>query len=152
MNLVNRLNPNLSNIKENINIDPFHYIDEEKKHIKFINSDFKLFNIKIPISITKRDLYSLAFHFKSLFNSEILLIHNNCIIDKDESSIDFISDNDIIIIIADRIYPDDTSYNSFIQQNDISNMIQIRINNRTLMFPLNLKLLEMKELIFLIWI
>ena len=54
MYLINLLTPNFSMIKIDEDIkDPLYYIKEEKKCIKFINSDFKLFNVKVPKSISK---------------------------------------------------------------------------------------------------
>ena len=62
MNLVNLLNPNLSSLNQ-INGTKYSldYIKEEKRHIKFINSNFELFNVSIPISFSIKDLYQIAF-------------------------------------------------------------------------------------------
>ena len=64
MNNNNFMIYNSNNNNDNI-IDLFHYIKEEKKIIKFINSDYKLYSIKIPISINKTDLYSIGDNYKS---------------------------------------------------------------------------------------
>jgi hypothetical protein len=121
MNIMNRLNPNLSTLKQDNEIlDPLHYINKPKKVVKFVNSDFKLFNVKIPTFIDKIDLYSIASLYKSLEISDILLISNNCIIKEDESSLDFISEGDLIIIIENRIYPDDSYYKSLLINNNNS--------------------------------
>ena len=86
MNIMNRLNPNLSAIKkDNEILDPLYYIEESKKVIKFVNSYFKLFNIS-----------------------------KDCIIEEDESSVDSISEGDLIIIIDNRIYPDYSYYKSLL--------------------------------------
>jgi len=44
------------------------------------------------------------------------LIHKNKIFNKDESSIDFISDNDRIIIIEPRYFPDEPYYNFLMEK------------------------------------
>ena len=89
--------------------------------IKFINSNYKEYKVKIPLSITKYDLYSIAQNYKSFKNnnkhytsdhSNILLINNNLILNRDETSIECINENDIIIIIEPRNFPDDSYYKS----------------------------------------
>ena len=88
-----------------------------------------------------------------MYNSKFLLVHNNCIIEEDESSIDFISDDATIIIIEDRIYPDDTYYNSLIEQSEKENLLSIKVNSTNpptyLYFPYNITYLEMKKAIHL---
>ena len=117
--LINHLFPNYSELKQiydddndknNILGELLPYIHEEKKIIKFINSNKILYNIKIPCSITKSDLYGIAELYKGMMLSNILLIHNNNILNNDESSIEDISNGDSIIIIEDRIYPDNSYY------------------------------------------
>ena len=107
-------------ISDNIE-DPLYYIEGPKKMIKFINSNYKEYKVKIPLSITKYDLYSIAQNYKCFKNnnkhytsdhSNILLINNNLILNRDETSIEFINENDIIIIIEPRNFPDDSYYKS----------------------------------------
>ena len=112
------LNYHKLDISNNIE-DPLYYIEEPKKMIKFINSDYKEYKVNIPLSITKYDLYSVAQNYKCFKNnntsnnhSNILLINNNSILNRDETSIDSINENDIIIIIEPRNFPDDSYYNS----------------------------------------
>ena len=64
-NQMNQMNNNNSNINDDEIIDLFPYIKEEKKIIKFINSNYESNSIKIPISINKTDLYSIAYNYKS---------------------------------------------------------------------------------------
>jgi len=102
--------------------DPLCYIKEPKKMIIFINSDYKEYKVNIPLSITKYDLYSIAQNYKCFKNnnyhantgnhSNILLIYNNLILNRDETSIGCINNNDIIIIIEPRNFPDDSYYKS----------------------------------------
>lgn len=155
MNIINRLNPDISSLKENEKIlDPLYYIKEPKKLIKFINSDFNLFNVKIPISINKTDLYSIVDQYKYLNNTNILLIHNNSIIEKDETSIKFLSEGDMVIIIENRNYKDDSFYNSLIKNNNGADLINIRLiddyrENPTyiLQFPSNISYSQMMKAI-----
>ena len=153
MNIMNRLNPNLSTLKQDNEIlDPLHYINKPKKVVKFVNSDFKLFNVKIPTFIDKIDLYSIASLYKSLEISDILLISNNCIIKEDESSLDFISEGDLIIIIENRIYPDDSYYKSLLINNnnsEIKNFIWKNSYGITLQFPSKITISQMKKAIYL---
>ena len=59
--LLDNLDINSPNLKEGNDIsDPLPYIKEKKKLIKFINHDFKIFNVKVPISIDKMTLYQIA--------------------------------------------------------------------------------------------
>jgi hypothetical protein len=118
MNLINQLNPDFSNIKKIDNNDPLHYIKEEKIIIKFINRNKVLYNVRIPVSINKKDLYSIAEKCKSYYFSKFLLIHNNSILDQDESSIIFMSNGDTIIIVEDRYFQDNSYYNSLIKNNN----------------------------------
>ena len=96
--LLNHLNPDISNLKEANDIeDPLPHIKEKKKLIKFINSNNIIYNVKVPVSIDKIDLYSIALYYTN-FGSNILLVYMNCILNKDETSIECISDGDIVIL------------------------------------------------------
>jgi hypothetical protein len=114
------LNYHKLDISDNIE-DPLYYIEEPKKMIKFINSNYKEYEVKIPLSITKYDLYSIAQIYKCFKDnnkhytgdhSNILLINNNLILNRDEISIDCFNENDTIIIIEPRNFPDDSYYKS----------------------------------------
>ena len=155
MELINHLNPNPSDLKYNNEIlDPLHYIEGEKKIIKFITSEYRLYKIKMPLNITKMDLYSIAETYRERFYSKILLVYKDAILEKDETSIDFISDDDTFIIIEDRIYPNDTYYKSIIAQNKNEEMLSFDIkidndwdNNFRLSFPSNIPFSEMRKAI-----
>ena len=134
--LINHLFPNYSELKQiydddndknNIFGELLPYIHEEKKIIKFINSNKMLYNIKIPCSIKKSDLYGIAELYKGLTLSNIILIHNNNILNNDESSIEDISNGDSIIIIEDRIYPDNSYYLSIQKKYKNNNRNQINV-------------------------
>ena len=111
--ILNLLNENYSGFKyENDVKDPLFYIKGPKIIIKFINLNYQVKKVEIPKSITQYDLYTVANLYKLLNISKILLIHKNKILNKDESSIDCISNNDNIIIIEPLYFPDDSYYNS----------------------------------------
>ena len=109
--LLNHLNPNNSEFKKSNYIeDILPYVNQDKKIIKFINSNYTLFNVKITYSISKLEFYSIEDSYKCIYTTSILLIHNNKVLKKDESSIDDINNYDTIFIIEDRSYPDDSYY------------------------------------------
>ena len=91
--LLNNLDINSPLLKEaNDIVDPLHYINEKKKLIKFINHDFKIYNVKVPISIDKKTLYQIAYLYQTLHNSHILLVYMNCIY-KDDSHFNELKNN-----------------------------------------------------------
>ena len=115
-NILNLLNPNYTGLKyNNINQveDPLYYIKGPKIIIKFINSDYIIYKVRIPKTINKYDLHTIAKLYKYNKNSyaDVLLIYNNNILNNDESSIEFISEEDEFRIIEPRNYPDDSYYN-----------------------------------------
>ena len=118
--LLNNLNTNYPGLHQNDDIasyktDPLSYIKEKKINIKFLNSDYIIFNVQIPKDITKSDFYSISNIYKVFPLSNNILIHNENILDNDDSSIEEIQEGDIIIIIEDRDYPDN-SYYEYLQQ------------------------------------
>ena len=126
-----------------------------KKLIKFVNSNYIIYHIKIPTFIKKSDLYVIASLYKGLFYSNIILIHNNQILENDESSIDIISDGDRIIIIEDRIYPD-SSYIFLIQkkykkekENKINIICKGKIHTTNFVFSSKTLVSEMINAIYL---
>jgi hypothetical protein len=148
-------------ISDNIE-DPLYYIEEPKKMIKFINSDYKEYKVNIPLSITKYDLYSIAQKYKCFKNnkkhlsgnhSNILLINNNLILKRDATSIDCINENDIIIIIEPRNFPDDSFYNSLQERTEDKGCIQFEFSSGKSeiyrIFPYNVKICEIYKSIIL---
>ena len=97
-------------IGENYKLHFFHYIKTNKKRIIFFNHEFNKIVIDIPSYITKLELYTIAQNFAS-YSSKILLIHENKILNKDESNINELSNDDIIVIIENKLYPDRSFYN-----------------------------------------
>jgi hypothetical protein len=155
-NMINflSLNYNKLDISDNIE-DPLYYIEEPKKIIKFINSNYKEYKVKIPLSITKYDLYSIAQKYKCFKNnkkhlsgnhSNILLINNNLILKRDATSIDCINENDILIIIEPRNFPDDSFYNSLQERTEDKGCIQFEFSSGESaiyrIFPYDIKICE----------
>ena len=153
--LINNLNPNYSELVYiEDNEDYFSYIKNEKITIKFINSSYIVFKVKIPKGISKLELYSIARLYKFLHFSKELLIYNNKILEEDESSIDDINDGDYIIIIDFRNYPDDSYYNYLQKKYQKGDIINIRINmpngeSPNLFFSTEVTCSEMLKAIFL---
>ena len=122
--------------------------------IKFINSDYKQYKVKIPLSITKYDLYSIAQKYKCFKknnkhvtgnHSNILLMHNNLILNRDETSIEFINENDIIIIIEPRNFPDDSYYKSLQERTENKRQISFEFSSGKRIyriFPYDIKIYE----------
>ena len=133
--LIKQLNPySISDENRIDRLNDFDYIKKEKKLIKFVNSNFKIFDINIPTFITKFDLYSIANGYKAFTFTNILLIHDNKILNNDESSIDEISNNDFVLIIEDRLYPNKSSYIFFKNKYPV-----LDLKNITVIFSNNLK-------------
>ena len=117
-NLINYLfNPNIEFRNET---EQFKYIthDKRRKRIKFIfNSSLRCL-IDIPIFFTNKELYSIAGRYKQFRSTNIKLIHKNKILKNDESSLDIISNGDIIFVIENKLYPDNSYFLNL--QNKIS--------------------------------
>jgi len=152
--LLNNLDTNSPLLKEGNDIDdPLPYVNEKKKLIKFINHDFKIFTVKVPISIDKKTLHDIAGLYKTTFVSKTLLIYMNCILHNDETSIDCIGDGDFVIIIENIYYLDDTYYNSLNNRNYSGKKknVSLEINGkrRNIIVPSDTKLYQLyKAFIF----
>ena len=117
LNMIN-MNRNLNQIN---NIDQINevedilpYINEPKIMLKFstISSikQGKYIKVKLPKSITKNDLYSIAKKYQYDYCSDIILSYNNYIIQKDDTTIDGFEEGSIINIIEDIDIPDGSYY------------------------------------------
>jgi hypothetical protein len=153
--LLNLLNENYSGLKyENGVKDPLFYIKGPKIMIKFINSNYEVKKVYIPKSITQYDLYTVANLYKNCFKNNILLIHKDKILNKEETSIDFISNNDNIIIIEPRYFPDDSYYNSLMKKssNTFTNVLLTLDTGKRLhkVFPSDITIGEMCKVFSLI--
>jgi len=152
--LLNNLDTNSPLLKEGNDIDdPLSYVNDKKKVIKFINHDFKIYNVKVPISIDKKTLYDIAGLYKTIPVAKTLLIYMNCILHNDESSIDCIGDGDFVIIIENIYYLDDTYYNSLNNINYTGKKknvtLEIHGSKRNMIVPSDTKLYQLyKAFIF----
>ena len=110
--LINHLYPNYSQLIKKKSIynckveELFSHINEPKKTINFTNSNKEMYVVPVPCFMTKSDLYVVADLFKGLKYTNIILVFRDKILNKDDSSIDIISEEDNVIIIEDRIYPE----------------------------------------------
>ncbi len=150
-NILNLLNPNYPGLKydnKNKIEDPLYYINTVKKTLKFINSDYIIYKVRIPITITKYDLYTIAKLYKNnnQSSSDVLLIYQNKVLAQDESSIEFISEDEEIRIIEPRNYPDDSYYNFLNQKNGFKYNIIFYLqsgNKKNLILPVSTSISDM---------
>jgi hypothetical protein len=132
------LGPNFTGFKSINEENRFNYIKGNKRLVYFVNSNYRIIKVKIPYLITKSELYSIANLFKYLCRTNILLIHSEKILERDESSIEEISEGDFIIIIEDRYYPDDEYFKSLKEKNMQNNDQKLNIilkDETIILFP-----------------
>ena len=78
-------------------------------------------------------------------HSNILLINNNLILNRDETSIECIKENDIIIIIKQRNFPDDSYYKSLKERTEKIRHIKFEFSSGkkiSRIFPDDIKIYE----------
>ena len=134
--------------------DPLYYIKEPKKVINFINTNYIIYKVNIPKTITKFDLYTIARHYKSnkFIETNVLLIYNNILLKYDESPIDSISENDFIKVIDIRNYPDSSYYNSLqcINKNKTNYIFKFPSGNiQNLVLPTDIKISQLLKAFYL---
>ena len=131
-NLINYLfNPNIEFRNET---EQFKYIthDKRRKRIKFIfNSSLRCL-IDIPIFFTNKELYSIAGRYKQFRSTNIKLIHKNKILKNDESSLDIISNGDIIFVIENKLYPDNSYFLNLQNKYHGNDYINIKVTSNGL--------------------
>ena len=109
-------------------VDIYKYIKEPKKKIKFLRVlDNKSFNILIPCSLRKNELYFTAKFYKKFECSEIQLFHNETFLNDDETSIDCINEGDEIKIIEQLHGVDFSYYNLYLSKHKNEPLINIII-------------------------
>jgi hypothetical protein len=136
--------------------DPLYYINELKKVLKFSTiktlENGSFIKVKIPISLTKRDLYSIARYYQECYYSNIILAYNNYLLKEDESSIEGIPENSVINIIEDADFPDESYYNKILEKykNKKFNQIVFDLNSKkhSISLPENIKFDEMEKAVF----
>ena len=123
-NMIN-MNQNLNNIninQENEVEDVLPYINEPKMILKFSTiSSIKngtYITVKLPKSITKSDLYSIAKKYQEDFYSTIILSCNNYLLKEDDTTIEGIEEGSIINIIEDIDFPDGSYYRELMKKNE----------------------------------
>ena len=134
--------------------DPLYYIKEPKKQINFINTDYKIYKVNIPINITKFDLYTIARYYKTnkLNDINILLLYKDNILNNDESSIDSISNNDFIKIIDIRNYQDNSYFNHLFYNDKIkTNYVFVFSDGKkqNLVLPTDIKISQLLKAFYL---
>ena len=136
--------------------DPLHYMNGPKKVLKFstiktLKND-SFIKVKVPTSLTKSDLYSIARYYQDCYYSNIILAYNNYLLKEDESSIEGIPENSVINIIEDVDYPDESYYNKILEKykNKKFNQIVFDLNSKkhSIALPENIKFDEMKKAVF----
>ena len=123
-NMMN-MNQNMMNMNQNLNQinninqsneveDILPYINEPKIMLKFSSISLikqgKYIKVKLPKSITKNDLYSIAKKYQYDYYSNIILSYNNYLINKDDTTIEGFEEGSIINIIEDIDIPDGSYY------------------------------------------
>jgi len=130
----NNINQNqMSHIKEEEDDDDIYinepediypYIKEPKKEIIIVKSDLKRKKIFIPETLRKNELYYTSRMFKCQKYSSIKLFHNTEILDDDDTSIECISNGDIIKI-NEYLDIDSSFYKSLLLKHKNSKRIKI---------------------------
>lgn len=102
--------------------DILPYIDEPKMVLKFSNIDTiktgNYINVKIPKSLTKKELYSIAKKYQIDYYSNIILSCNNYLLQCDDTLIEGISEGSIINIIEDVDFPDGSYYKVLMKKHE----------------------------------
>ena len=136
--------------------DVLSYIDEPKIVLKFSNiSTIKngtYIKVKLPKSITKSDLYSIAKKYQVDYYSNILLSCNNYLLKEDDTSIENIVEGSVINIIEDVDFPDGSYYKELMEKNKnyerISFYFKIQGKINKVQFPKNITVSEMVKATF----
>ena len=129
--------------------DIYPYIKEPKKEIIFVTSDFKRKRVLIPKSLRKNELYNTSEKFRCHKYSEIKLLHNAEILDNDDTSIECISNQDIIKI-NESLDVDTSYYESLLLKYKNFDGINISLESSsgikiTRYFPSDLTVLDMMK-------
>ena len=136
-------------------IDFYNYINEKKKKVVFLRVlDNKSFNLLIPCSLRKNELYLTAQFYKKFECSEIQLFHNEKFLNDDETSIDCINEKDEVKIIEQLHGVDFSYYDSYLSRHkneELCNVILFIVwkeKRRTFHFTLNTSIEEMIKIFY----
>ena len=141
----------MNNVQINNNqddIDEYPYILEEKKTIKFMRDDNTIIRVKIPISLKKNELYSIANNYKLRKFSDITLSHKNIILNDDDSSINEIEKEDEILIIEELEGINAAYYKTYLEKHKNDKLINIYFEKtngykKNMVFSVNTTIKEM---------
>ena len=89
--------------------------------------------VKLPKSITKNDLYSIAKKYQDDYYSNIILSCNNYLLKEDDTTIEGIKEGSIINIIEDIDFPDGSYYRALLKKMKITKK---QIFNSKLIHPM----------------
>ena len=136
--------------------DVLPYIDEPKMVLKFSNissiKDGTYIKVKLPKSITKSDLYTIAKKYQVDYYSNILLSCNNYLLKNDDTSIEGIKEGSIINIIEDVDFPDGAYYKALMEKNKnnetMSFFFKVEGKMNKIQFPKNITVSEMVRAAF----
>ena len=128
--------------------------------LKFSNIDTiktgNYINVKIPKSLTKKDLYSIAQRYQVDFYSKTILSCNNYLLQCDDTLIEGIPEGSIINIIEDVDFPDGSYYKTLMKKHENENKISFifrllnmnDIQPKIIEFPKNITYTEMVKATF----
>ena len=127
--------------------DIYPYIKEPKKEIIIVKSDLKRKKVFIPETLKKNELYYTSRMFKCQKYSTIKLLHNTEILDDDDTSIECISNGDIIKI-NECLDIDSSFYKSLLLKHKNSKKIRIGLfsslgNVLFKDFPIDITIIDM---------
>jgi len=136
--------------------DVLPYIDEPKMVLKFSNitsaKNGTYVKVKLPKSITKSDLYSIAKKYQVDYYSNILLSCNNYLLKNDDTSIEGIEEGSVINIIEDVDFPDGAYYKALMEKNKNyetkSIFFKVEGKMNKIQFPKNITVSEMVRAAF----
>ena len=141
-----------NNFNEEIE-DVLSYIYEPKMVLKFSNintiKNGTFIRVKLPKSLTKAELYTIAKKYQVDYYSNIILSCDNYLLKSDDSSIDGIKEDSIINIIEDADFPDSAYYNALMKKNEkyqrIGYFFKLFGKIRRIEFPKNITVSELNK-------
>ena len=136
-------------------------LEDEKKKINLTNpKNEKMITINIPIYFTKKDLYSYVNMDDNGERQQAVLFYNNKILKNDETSIDDIDDNSIIILFqkpTSNTYINSTLYKYILELFPSNTKVSMRLKflskNKTftVILPENVPITLMLEFIKIVF-
>ena len=148
----NQMPFDINNSNEKIE-DVLSYINEPKMVIRFSNIDSikkgTFIKVKLPKSLTKKELYSIAKKYQVDYYSNIILSCNNYFLKMDDTLIDGIEEGSIINIIENADFPDSSYYKALMKNNENYQRISFYFKFdgiiKKIEFPKNITFSELKK-------